>query len=908
MFLAHSSAFVSLVCGVASLAMGIVIYGRNPKNKSNILFLYLCSGVAYWGFIEFQYCQAPTSTEAFFWMRMGLPWLITVAVALHFVLAFTEATGFLSKRISSVLIYGPPAVFFAIGTVTGLMTGSPVKEYWGWTFALPHNLVYDLGSLWAVLVGLTAIGLTVRYYFTIDESAKKQRASYVVVGFLVAAPFAFTTEILFHYLDIAFPPLSAPSFALVCAIVGYGMWKHKLFAISAGAATDSILDTMSDGLLLVGMDKKIKLANRAALHMLEYEPRQLIGQPVDIVFAPRDGAVNILFTKGTGFRGLIKTVIKGDVEATFVTRSGANIPVSISGSLIRDTDNDLLGIVCIARDITERLRAKEALQKAMDELEVRVDERTAELRVANETLRREIAEREEAEKQLAAEKERLDVTLRSIADGVITVDTNKKIVLVNRVAEQLTGCGTAEAVGRPVAEVFATSMQNGAAAPSPVITALDTGIVVETREPVVLRGRDNVQRLVSQSAAPIRDNAGTVVGAVLVFADITQQSKIEQELFRARKLESVGVLASGIAHSFNNILTGIITNLFVAKTHLDSATEAYGLITESEKAAFKASTLTNQLLTFSREGAPVKVVTSLSELIENSVGFFLSGSNVDYQLDIGDGLWDVEVDRGQIEQALQNIISNADEAMPDGGTIVISAQNSLQADRSTLPMPAGNYVRVSVQDEGNGIAQEDLDRIFDPYFSRKKQGAGLGLAAAYAIIKKHDGHLTVSSELGKGTTVSLYLPACAETNDTEPDAAAESERSDTEQQAQGKILLMDDEEIIRSAGKRLLTSLGYKVETCAEGKEALDLYSQARSEGNPFDAVILDLTVAGGMGGTEAMKKLLDLDEEAKGIVSSGYTHDPVMSNYKEYGFCAVISKPYNIDELRNIIQSAIQS
>ncbi len=1026
-------ALVSIGCAVCVLAMGIVVYGKNPRNRTNVLFMVLCLTIAAMGFVEFLYRQAPTMERAMFWLNLGMPWALAVAVVLHFVLSFTESERALSRGITYVLIYAPALFFTIAGLLTEQFRGEPERMLWGWHFRVHSSPLYHMANAWAGIVAVLVVSLTLRHYIATPDPVKRKRSKYVVVAFVIAAPIIYGTEVVFPLIGIPFPRLTMPSFALVCALVGYGMWRHKLFGLTPAAATESIINTMSDGLLLVGMDKKIKLANHAVQQMLEYGQEELLEQPIDIVFAPREDDRDDLFAKGTGFRGLIKTVIKGDVEAGFVTKSGRAIPVSLSGSLIRDTDNDLLGIVCIARDITERRRSREslhlseerykllvehaplgiisvdtegkivdvnpklvellgspsqeatlainmltfpplveagiaadvrrcldsprqfvaehpytakwgkelylryyltsrcdssgavvgiqaiveditearriaeALETAKEQLEERVKERTAELSATNEKLRTEIAERMEAQRLLADEKEQLDVTLRSIADGVITVDGAGHIVLINRVAQTLTGCSAREALGQALASVFvALDPHSGEASQDITRTAVDTGALVEDDRPVTLRDKDGRERLVSQSAAPIRDSEGKVTGAVLVFGDVTEKRKLEEELFRARKLESVGVLAGGIAHDFNNILTGIITNLFVAKTQIDKNSEAYVLVSETEKAAFKASSLTNQLLAFSKQGTPIKIVASLREIIEGSVGFFLSGSNVDYRLEIADDLWKVEIDRGQIDQVLQNVIRNADEAMPDGGTITIAAENVALNSPGAMPLEPGNYVKVAVQDEGHGIAEEDLDRIFDPYFSRKQESAGLGLAAAYAIIQKHDGHISISSKLNQGTSVAIYLPACEEEKEAQEEPPAKTKVSSGE--ARGRVLLMDDEEIIRSAGCKLLKSLGYDVESCSDGTEALTLYDDAKKNNKPFDAVILDLTVAGGMGGREAMKKLLEADPHAKGIVSSGYSTDQVLSRYGDYGFRGVIAKPYNIIELKDTIQSVIEN
>jgi PAS domain S-box-containing protein len=387
--------------------------------------------------------------------------------------------------------------------------------------------------------------------------------------------------------------------------------------------------------------------------------------------------------------------------------------------------------------------------------------------------------------------------------------------------------------------------------------------------------------------------------------DITERKKTEAELFKVRKLESLGVLAGGIAHDFNNILTGIITNLFMAKVKVKSDPDTFQLLAEAEKASFRASKLVKQLLTFSKGGAPVKEAVPIKAMIEDSVGFCLSGSNVNYKLELASGLLDVEADRGQIDQVLNNLIINADQAMPNGGTITVSAENvTVDAQPEgvqTVALHPGGYVKVTVKDEGTGIPRESLEKIFDPYFSTKPNGNGLGLTIAYSIIKAHKGMIAVDSVVGKGTTFTFYLPVTQEKK--------ESERKDISTMPTSKsgprILIMDDDSAVRSVLTQLLKNAGYIVTCTATGNEAVAAYAAAMKEGAPFMVVVMDLTIPGGMDGKEAVAKVLEIDPSARVVVASGYSNDPIMANFRDYGFCGVIAKPFNIDEFLAVISRA---
>ncbi|MEW6520231.1 MAG: PAS domain S-box protein [Thermodesulfobacteriota bacterium] len=385
---------------------------------------------------------------------------------------------------------------------------------------------------------------------------------------------------------------------------------------------------------------------------------------------------------------------------------------------------------------------------------------------------------------------------------------------------------------------------------------------------------------------------GKPVSTQCIFRDVTEKKKMEEELLKAQKLESVGVFAGGIAHDFNNLLTAILGNISLAKMYLNRQDEVYHRLEMTEKACLQARTLTQQLLTFSKGGAPIKKTTTIAELIKDSTSFVLRGSPVKCVYELAEDLWPLEVDEGQLSQVAQNLVINATQAMAGGGILTIRARNVAVSPNNLLTLPPGRYVELAFQDEGAGIPPEHLAKIFDPYFSSKRTGSGLGLTIAYSIIKKHDGIITVDSEPGRGSTFTIYLPA---TDKTVPVRQEQAESSPT---SHGRILIMDDEEIVREIAIEMLGYLGCETAAARDGSEAIALYVQAREEGRPFDAVLMDLTIAGGMGGKEAIGKLRAIDPEVKAVVSSGYANDPIMAKYQDYGFCGVVPKPYKIHEL----------
>lgn len=393
------------------------------------------------------------------------------------------------------------------------------------------------------------------------------------------------------------------------------------------------------------------------------------------------------------------------------------------------------------------------------------------------------------------------------------------------------------------------------------------------------------------------EGSPAIIGIVL---DITERKQMEEYMLQASKLESIGILAGGIAHDFNNILTVISGNISLAKMITEADNEITDILTEVEQAALQARDLTQQLLTFSKGGAPIKETASIKDLLQESTAFVLRGSNVicTYQMD--DDLWPVKIDKGQINQVINNLIINADQSMPDGGIIHLSAENVTSLSELPPSLNPADYIKVTIKDEGHGIMEEHLNKIFDPYFTTSQKGHGLGLTTSYSIIKKHDGDINISSSVGSGTTVTIYLPAYPEQTVEYKNSPALTLRG------QGNILIMDDEDIIRETLGKMLKRLGYTVRTATDGLNAINLYQEARHLSEPFDIVMMDLTIAGGMGGRETVQKLLEIDPAAKVSVSSGYSNDPVMADYQNYGFCGVLPKPYKIEEVNQILHALL--
>jgi PAS domain S-box-containing protein len=616
----------------------------------------------------------------------------------------------------------------------------------------------------------------------------------------------------------------------------------------------------SVGMTISSLKWRYVEVNDAFCAITGYSRHELVGRDLLAVTHPADREQN-----GVLLQGLLNaTMPHFELTKRLIKKTGEVVWVQNSVSLVRDKDGQPSHFVAISQDITERKRVEESL---------------------------------------AAEKERLAVTLYSIGDGVITADTEGRVVLMNKVAEQLTGWTQAEAVGRRVADVFPL-LHETTRQPleNPIARLLHAeGEATAAAQHTILVGRDDQEHVIADSGAPIRDHDGKVIGAVLVFRDITQQRRMEEEIMKTRHLESIGMLAGGIAHDFNNILTAILGNIALAKLYYRGRDKVFDILTDAERAFEPARELTQQLLTFAKGGMPIKKTASIAELVTDTVTFGLRGSNVRYEFAFASGLWAAEFDTGQMNQVINNLVINAKQAMPDGGIVRFAAQNVEMTAEQIPGVAPGKYVKLTIADTGVGIAAKHLTRIFDPYFTTKQQGSGLGLATTYSIMKKHGGHIEVASEVGVGTTFTLYLPVSADASPAPPPRPSEAFPS-----GEGRVLVLDDEEAVRKVAANLLRRLGYEVDLAETGEGVLSLYTEAMSSSRPYDAVILDLTIPGGMGGKECMQHLRRLDPNVSAIVSSGYSTDPVMAEYKKHGFRGVVAKPYQIKELSETVWRVI--
>jgi PAS domain S-box-containing protein len=614
-------------------------------------------------------------------------------------------------------------------------------------------------------------------------------------------------------------------------------------------------------IVVIGSDHRVRLINRKGCEILGYEEKEIVGKDWFDNFLPE------------GLRDQVKNVFNklmdGQIdpveyfENPVLTSSGEERTIAWHNTFLRDGEEKIYATLSSGEDITDRKRA---------------------------------------ERELANEKERLDVTLRSIGDGVIATDDEGRIVVINKVGEELTGWSRDECIGKPLEDVFQIVYKDTRErCLNPYKEVLERGMIMGLANDVVLISRDGAERIIADSGAPILDVNDDIIGVVIVFRDITEKRKMEEELSRIQKLESIGVLAGGIAHDFNNILTSILGNITLAKSQVEVGGKVFEILSEGEKAALVAKDLTQKLLTFAVGGVPIRKTTSIVGLVKDSCKLALTGSNVDCEFSMPTNLWAVDIDKGQMGQVFSNLIINAYQAMPDGGTIRVNTENILVTPKDVLPIPEGKYVKIAIGDHGIGIPEEYQSKVFDPFFTTKQKGRGLGLAVCYSIIRSHHGYITHESKLGDGTVFYIYLPASEDQVQVDEGASREPIAGS------GKILFMDDEENVRYVAGRMLERIGYDVVFAKEGNKAVELYNEALSSEEPFDAVILDLTVTGAPGGKKTILKLLEMDPKVKAIVSSGYSNDPIMADYSNYGFRCVVAKPYTIRDLSEVLHKVIK-
>lgn len=621
---------------------------------------------------------------------------------------------------------------------------------------------------------------------------------------------------------------------------------------------EAILNSAGEGIFGVDLDGKTKFVNPAAAEKLGYGIEELIGRKshplihhtkVDGISCPEDECFIAMTYRDNAPRTM---------EDIFWKKNGESFPVEYTSTPLRE-DGRITGAVITFRDITERKQAEELLRES------------------------------EAKYSMLVQR----------ANDVVYIVQDETIRFINQSFADLCGYTAEEIEGRSIYDVIAPESRDETRAK--YCKCLTGELIPSTFETRTVC-KDGVVKDVEVSVAAIQYQGRPAIMGIM--RDITERKRTEQALLRMDKLESVGLLAGGIAHDFNNFLTGILGNISLAKLDPGLDKRTFEILTGAENATLRATDLAKQLLTLARGGAPIKKIVHISKLLYDTASFALRGSNVSCRFSLADDLWPVEIDEGQLGQAISNLIVNAQQAMPQGGTVDVTADNLILIDDEHPPLKGGRYIRITIEDHGTGMSENLLGKVFDPYFSTKDKGRGLGLTIVHSIIEKHNGHIEVESRLGVGTTFRIYLPAVEEA--LKGQAAKPAGRGKKDKADKVRVLIMEDNESVRNVAGGILKYFGYGVSFADNAKEAIKEYKHARESGEPFDAVILDLTIPGGIGGKEVMKQLHEIDPEVTGIVSSGYSDDPVMAHFRDYGFKGSISKPYDVEEMKKILDEVV--
>ncbi len=622
--------------------------------------------------------------------------------------------------------------------------------------------------------------------------------------------------------------------------------KHTTEIEHREALLRSIFDANTDAMLILDREYEIKFFNPSASSLLEADETSLLGAT---------------------FPFEVSTMQSSELEIP-EANGGTRIVELIATDLLWEGERALLVML---RDITRERRSELALKR---------------------------------------EKERLAVTLDSIVDAVIATDSSGAVERINQAASRIMGIASESTLGKPLAEILRfKNPETNEVLTDPIQYLRHPELDKSPSQPGLLLLRQDTKTpcLVSARMRCITDEEGQQHGCVVVMRDITQQKKTEEERFQYEKLNSISLLAGGIAHDFNNMLTAILGNISVARMNMNEQDDNAQKLLAAENAALQAKSLTQQLLNFSKGGMPSLEITTIDQVVKESAQFVLRGSNVKCLIEEQDALWSTEVDKSQISQVINNLIINADQAMPTGGIITLKLRNCRLDHAEVGSLKAGEYVCIEVADQGVGISPENMKHIFEPYYTTKVDGDGLGLASSYSIIRSHKGAITVESEPGSGTCFSVYLP----TTKASSDAASVPQQAspntpETIHKGSGRILVMDDMEAMMLVAGEILNALGYEVAFATNGEEAIGAYKQAKESGKPFDAVVFDLTVPGGMGGEEACNLLIDYDPALIAIASSGYTTSSVMSDHKNSSFKAVVPKPYRIKEMSDALHRVL--
>lgn len=847
----HSYRFMPLcvpyfLTAVLVFFLGWLVLLLERRSKTSLGFFILTNAMVLWlAAIGFTIASSQDAV-ALWWIKYVEHLGVAFIPAASFFYTVSIVGRYREFKRLVIAAFGFSTVSYFIFSHTGWFLADLPNVYtWG---RYPRNLWPSLifVSVFAVLATYSLI-LCFKAYRTASKNIARARFRLLSVAF--AFGYAASIDFLPNF-GLNIYPVGFFGTAVFIALSAYTFRAYRFMDITPAAAADQILDTMKDMLLVTDIDFNVRFINQAVTGTLGFFLKDIAGRP----------AASLCGGTPKEIESFSKLLLSGKAdihEVTLRSKDGAEIFASVSVSPWINGYGDTEGYILIFRDISERKRALENLR----------------------------ASEERFQKAFHAAP-----FLMSLSE----LDTGR-FIEVNKKFCEVIGLTRAELIGK-------TSLEVGWIAKETRQRLLDESDRISARVPEI-EFHDKTGKSVICSYAFERLRLGGRPIMLAIGEDITGLKKAEAAMQSAAKLESLGTLAGGIAHDFNNLLMGILGNLSLIKAEGGTGGEIAELVQEAETACFSAKSLARQLLTFASGGEPIKKTVDIAALVKESVTFSLRGSGIGAAVHADGGPCFVNADKDQFFQVMHNLVINAMQAMPDGGAITVNV-TPVSLKSGELPeLGEGRYARIVVRDTGTGIPPEVMPRLFEPYFSTKAKGRGLGLAVSRSIIVRHGGQIDVLTERSKGSAFTIHLPIA----ETPPDA---EKRLDEGMPAKGsgRILIMDDEEVVYKALRRMLTALGYEAEVATNGEQALEMWKQAALSDRRFAAVIMDLTITGGMGGAEAIKRLLELDPGVKAVVSSGYSEDPIMSEYAEHGFSGVLSKPYNIDSLAAVMKRVLRS
>jgi PAS domain S-box-containing protein len=819
---------------------------------------------------------AKDGETALAWSRLGaIGWSIFPAVLLHFAHLLTS-DGRPFRPWVQVLNYLPAP--FILGFQFLATAGNEVSFVmtdWGLTPTysgfMPGFLAFRFYYFAALIWSMFRV---IRW----GEASvlQRERRQARVIAWVGLFPFLVglvADTILRHAFDPPFP--STPHLMAVTFVgaVTYATARYRMMALTSDRVANVVLENTQDVMLLLDANGRIIDVNRRLQVLTGFEKEELIGREGDpLSSSPMDA---------DDFIDRVLRSVSGIHRGTLAarTRTGEEIPFSVTGTVIRDRFGDPLWILLVGHDDrTSRSLSSETSQRLL------------------------------AQASLAAEKERLSVTLQSIGEGVLTTDVDNRIEMMNSFAEQLTGWTQAQAKGHLLGEVLHLIDERSGHALSDLSRKSSFRLRNRERDGgVILRSRSGTEVPVAYSAASIRDLADRRIGDVVVVRDISGLRRLEADLIRVGKMDSLGVLAGGIAHDFNNLLTAILGYVQLARMDCPGTGAVEDRLSQAEHACLRAQGLTRQLLTFSRGGAPIRKAVAVMPLVRSAISLASSGSGVRVETEVDPNVPPILADEGQIHQVLHNLVLNAVQAMPNGGVVHLRAESITLADprdEGGTRIPSGEWVRFLIQDEGPGIPDEHLSRIFEPFFTTKASGSGLGLATVYSIVRRHEGSLAVRNREEVGAEFQVWLPV----SDSPVVQEAVPMNGSAGLARRKRILIMDDQPLVLDVLNQMLGQLGCEVVLSTNGDEAIRLFMESLGNGKPFDAMILDYTIPGGMGGADTIRAIREHDTTVPAIISSGYANEAVLSDYHNYGFNGVLAKPYQLHHLQEVLESVLNS